>query len=133
MGKNEVEAYQILENITLNNFQWPIERAALKNQAGVYDLDVFANLAAQVSSLSKQLQATQQKGSQVSAHMVEESSPSCDHCHGAHSTSQCLMMNPMGELKIEQAQYLSKFPLNQNFNPYGKSYNPGWKNNPNFS
>ena len=25
MGKNEVEAYQILENIALNDCQWPIE------------------------------------------------------------------------------------------------------------
>ena len=28
MGKNEVEAYQILENITLNDCQWPVEKAA---------------------------------------------------------------------------------------------------------
>ena len=65
--------------------------------------------------------------------MVEDSPPSCNHCHGAHPTSQCLMMNPMGELTIEQAQYLSKFPSNQNSNPYAQSYNPGWKNHPNFS
>ena len=28
MGKNEVKAYQILENLALNNCQWPIERVA---------------------------------------------------------------------------------------------------------
>ena len=28
---------------------------------------------------------------------------------------------------------MAKFPQNQNFNPYGQSYNPGWKNHPNFS
>ena len=43
------------------------------------------------------------------------------------------MMNSMGELTIEQAQYFSKFPPNQNFNPYAQSYNPRWKNHPNFS
>ena len=43
------------------------------------------------------------------------------------------MMNAMGDLTIEQAQYMAKFPQNQNFNPYGQSYNPGWKNHPNFS
>ena len=41
MGKNEVEAYQILENIDLNNFQWPIERVALKKLVEVHDLDRF--------------------------------------------------------------------------------------------
>ena len=38
-----------------------------------------------------------------------------------------------GKLTIEQAQFLSKFPQNQNFNSYGQNYNPGWKNNLNFS
>ena len=33
MGKNEVEVYQILENIALNNYQWPVERLASKKQA----------------------------------------------------------------------------------------------------
>ena len=127
-----MEAYQILENIALNNCQWPVERVAPKKQAEAYDFDVFTNLAAQVSLLSKQLQTAQQKGTQVSAHMVEESPPSCDHCHGAHPTSQCLMMDPMRELIIEQAQYLSKFPLNQNFNLNAQSYNIGWKNHPIF-
>ena len=133
MGKNEVEVYQILENIALNKCQWLVESAAPKKQVGAYDLDVFTNLATQVSTLSKQLQVVQQKGPQVSAHMVEESPLACDHCHGAHPTSQCSMMNSMRELKIEQAQYLSKVPPNQNFNPYSQSYNPRWKNHPNFS
>ena len=110
MGKNEVEAYQILANIALNNCQWPVERVVLKKQAGAYDLDVFTNLAAHVSTLSKQLQAAQQKGSQVSAHIFKESPPPCDPYHGAHPTSQSLMMNSMGELTIKQAQFLSKFP-----------------------
>ena len=43
------------------------------------------------------------------------------------------MMNPIGELTIEQAQYLTKFPPNQNFNPYAQNYNLGWKSHPNFS
>ena len=30
MGRNEVQAYQILENIALNNYQWPVERVAPK-------------------------------------------------------------------------------------------------------
>ena len=107
MGKNEVEAYQILENITLNDCQWPIERAALKKPAEVFDLDMFTNLSAQVSTLSKKLQ-----GSQVSIHKVEEIPLACEQCHGPHPTSQCLMMNAMGYLTIEHAQYMVKFPQN---------------------
>ena len=43
------------------------------------------------------------------------------------------MMNTMRNLTVEQAQYMVKFPQNQNLNPYGQSYNPGWKNHPKFS
>ena len=65
--------------------------------------------------------------------MVQASPPSCDSCHGPHTTMECQMVNPMGELTIEQAQYLVKFLPNQNFNPYSQNYNLGWKNHPNFS
>ena len=58
MGKNEVEAYQILENIALNDCQWLVERVAPKKPARVFDLNMFTNLSAQVSTLSKQLQAS---------------------------------------------------------------------------
>ena len=133
MGKNEVEAYQILENIALNDCQWLVERVAPKKPAGVFDLDMFTNLSAKVSTFSKKLQASQQLGSQLYVQKVEESPLTCEQCHGPHPTSQCLMMNTMGDLTFEQAQYMAKFPQNQNFNPYGQSYNPGWKNHPNFS
>ena len=94
---------------------------------------MFTNLSAQVSTLSKQLLATQQLGSQLSTHKDEESPLACKQCHGPHPTSQCLMMNAMGDLTIEQDQYMTKFPQNQNFNPYGQNYNPWWNNHPNFS
>ena len=123
---------KFLRTIALNDCQWLIERAAPKKPTRVFDLDMFTNLSAQVSTLSKQLQASQQLASQVSVHKVEESPPACEQCHGPHPTSQCLMMNAMGDLTIEQAQYMAKFPQNQNFNPYGQNYNPGWNNHPNF-
>ena len=125
MRKNEVEAYQIRENIALNDCQWPYERAAPKKLAGLFDLDMFINLSAQVSTFSKQLQASQQLGSQLPVHKVEESPLACEQCHGPHLTSQCLIMNAMGDLTIEQAQYMAKFPQNQNFNAYSQNYNPG--------
>ena len=73
MRKNEVEAYQILENIALNDCQCPVERVAPKKPVGVFNLDMFTNLSARVSTLLKKLQASQQLGSELSVHKVEES------------------------------------------------------------
>ena len=56
MSKSANEAYQLLENMALNNFQRPSERVAPKKPTGMYEFDVFSNLAAQVSLLTKQLQ-----------------------------------------------------------------------------
>ena len=78
MGKNEVEAYQIIENIALNDCQSPVERVAPKKPARVFDLDMFTNLPAQVSTLSKQLQASQQLGSKLSGHKLEERPLACE-------------------------------------------------------
>ena len=40
--------------------------------------------------------------------------------------------NPCGQISVEQAQYLRKFPKPQ-FNPYANNFNIGWKNHPNLS
>ena len=61
MNKTEGEAYQFLEDMTTNNCQWPSERIVPKKVVGMHDVDVFTNLAAQMSLLTKQLQNTQLK------------------------------------------------------------------------
>ena len=57
MSKNEDEAYKLLENMALNNCQWLSERVTPKKLVGMYDIDVFFNLAAQVSLLTKQIKS----------------------------------------------------------------------------
>ena len=59
MSKSTNDAYQFLEKMALNYCQWPSERVTPKKPIRVHELDVFKNLAVQVSSLTKQLQSTQ--------------------------------------------------------------------------
>ena len=99
----------------------------------MHELDAVTTLSVEIAMLSKQLQTSQLQGSQASANLVQASPLSCDNCHGPHSTMECQMVHPMGELTIEQAQYLAKFRPNQNFNPFAQNYNPGWRNHLNFS
>ena len=46
MRKSEDEAYQLLENMAINNCQWPSEKATPKKSTGMYEVDVFSNWAA---------------------------------------------------------------------------------------
>ena len=55
MKKTTDQAYRILEDMATNNNQWPKDRLVVRKTVGGSDLDVFNNLAAQVSLLTKQL------------------------------------------------------------------------------
>ena len=55
----------------------------------------------------------------------------CDHCARNHSSVNCQMGNPFAQLSYGQANYVSNFQRQNN--PYLNTYNPGWRNHPNFS
>ena len=46
MSKSEDEAYQLLENMAMNNCQWPSKRVTLKKPTRMYEVDVFSKLVA---------------------------------------------------------------------------------------
>ena len=55
MKKTTDHACGILEDKATNSNQWPKDRVVVRKIVGGPDLDVFNNLAAQVSLLTKQL------------------------------------------------------------------------------
>ena len=55
MKKTTDQAYGILEDMATNSNQWPKDKLVVRKMAGGADLDVFNNLATQVSLLTKQL------------------------------------------------------------------------------
>ncbi|XP_062118769.1 uncharacterized protein LOC133832440 [Humulus lupulus] len=58
MSKSANEAYELLEEMAMNNYQWPTERGQPKKMAGMMELDAISMLTAQVAALTKQLQKT---------------------------------------------------------------------------
>ncbi|XP_075507395.1 uncharacterized protein LOC142544222 [Primulina tabacum] len=56
-AKSPEQAYDLLEHMTINSYQWPSERAGVKRTAGVYAVDPITSLTAQVSALTTQLAA----------------------------------------------------------------------------
>ena len=58
--KNDIDAYELLEDMASNNTLRPSETLQpIKRLVGIHDLDVFNNPEAQVSLLTKQLQSHQ--------------------------------------------------------------------------
>ncbi|XP_016648321.1 PREDICTED: uncharacterized protein LOC107880735 [Prunus mume] len=122
MAKTQDEAYELLETMTSNSYQWPSERAMPK-KAGVHDVDAITALTAQISTLSKQL------GS-LNVNAIQTPNVICEFCAGNHSSADCNNGNPFSALK--QVNQVGDFNRQRN-NPYSNTYNPGWKNDPNFS
>ncbi|XP_073018256.1 uncharacterized protein [Primulina eburnea] len=112
-AKSPDQAYDLLEQMTINSYQWPSERSGVKRSAGVYAVDPITTLTAQVSALTTQLAAM----NKVST--AETESP--------------LMVAEEPSLP-EEAQYIN----NRNFggyrgNPPPNTYHPGLRNHENFS
>ncbi|XP_024029937.1 uncharacterized protein LOC112094091 [Morus notabilis] len=57
MAKSIPEAYNLLEEMSTNSYQWPSERSIPKKTAGIHEEDPLTSLSAQVSALSNQIAA----------------------------------------------------------------------------
>ncbi|XP_075481081.1 uncharacterized protein LOC142521777 [Primulina tabacum] len=55
--KSPEQAYDLLEQMTINSYQWPSERSGVKRTAGVYAVDPITSLTAQVFALTTQIAA----------------------------------------------------------------------------
>ncbi|XP_024027611.1 uncharacterized protein LOC112093437 [Morus notabilis] len=120
--KSYNKAYEILERMSNNNYQWPTERvSAGRRVAGIHEVDAVTALTAQVSSLSNILKSLNVAAPANAATPV---ALTCVYCGAKHSFENC-PSNP------ESVCYVNNF--NQNNNPYSNSYNQGWKQHLNFS
>ncbi|XP_024023163.1 uncharacterized protein LOC112092116 [Morus notabilis] len=120
LAKTYNEAYEILERMANNNYQWPTERAATARRvAGVHEVDAVTALTAQVSSLASILNSMNQGVNSPQFTVV-----SCIYYGEGHLFDNC-PSNP------ESACYVGNF--NKNHNLYSNTYNLGWRQHPNFS
>ena len=58
MGKKRDEAYELLEEIASNSYEWQSDRATLKKIAEVHELDAISAIHAQLALLTKKVDAT---------------------------------------------------------------------------
>ncbi|XP_062100995.1 uncharacterized protein LOC133806916 [Humulus lupulus] len=127
--KSYNEAYEILERISNNNYQWPTSRLSIgRKVAGIHDVDAITSLAAQVSLIYNILKTMNMgmnlsMGQPMETQMGKMESISCVYCGEGHTFDNC-PSNPAAVC------YMG----NQNMNgPYSNSYNPSWRQHPNFS
>ncbi|XP_073049675.1 uncharacterized protein [Primulina eburnea] len=54
-AKSPAQAYDLLEQMTINSYQWPSERSGVQRTTGIYAVDPITSLIAQVSALTTQI------------------------------------------------------------------------------
>ncbi|XP_050888985.1 uncharacterized protein LOC127094166 [Lathyrus oleraceus] len=115
MDKPYDEAYEFIENMTQNHFQWggacsAIEKPTLKG--GMYEVNGIDRVNAKVDALTQKIE----NFSITPAATVAVVTPNCELCgtHG-HTNADCQLLVgiPIGQVNYAQG------------NPYSNTYNPG--------
>ncbi|KAG8491750.1 hypothetical protein CXB51_015084 [Gossypium anomalum] len=112
-NKTPEEAYEFIEEMSLNNYQWQVMRTKPTKAANVFNIDSVTMLSNQVELLNKKIDGFL-GSSQV--HPVMQ----CEASGGSSSEYP-----PYGHhMENEQLNYMGNNPQSQN-NPYSKTYNTG--------
>ncbi|KAK8713477.1 hypothetical protein V6N13_148693 [Hibiscus sabdariffa] len=113
LDKSPEEAFEILDRIANNDYQFPTSRLGSgRRTSGKLELDANDSVSAQLSAITNLL-----KNLQKPSDVREAKALSSVHCEGNHHATDCPVMH-------EQANYLGNFNRNSN-NPYLNTYNPG--------
>ena len=128
MRKTVDEAAQLLDRMALDSCLWSSERIHPPKQMGRLEVDTATALQAQISALTKQLGTLTNKNNPA---------PSGENCNfvGYSNNEFCVFdAGMMGDGCQEQVNFVgNQFLGRQANNPYSNTYNPGWRNHPNFS
>uniref|UniRef100_A0A2N9EZX6 RNA-directed DNA polymerase n=1 Tax=Fagus sylvatica TaxID=28930 RepID=A0A2N9EZX6_FAGSY len=98
---------------------------------GIYQLKEEDTMKAKLESLTKEIEALKLKdtigakqGYQAEIHEV------CTVCHNEHPIKDCPLLPNLVGIYEEQCGAIGNFK--KPYSPYSETYNPGWKNHPNF-
>ncbi|XP_022019291.1 uncharacterized protein LOC110919328 [Helianthus annuus] len=113
--KNATEAFEILEKCVVKNRTQQPPRGKSSRQ-GVHHVDDYTTMTARMDALSSKFDRVMEMHSRGSS------------SGGAYQVGDF----PTGEMSHEHVDFMGNQYRPQN-NPYSNTYNPGWKNHPNFS
>ncbi|KAK8690732.1 hypothetical protein V6N13_074259 [Hibiscus sabdariffa] len=118
LDKPPRESLEILDKLAQNDYQHPTSRRG-NTKRGPVQLDLADTILAQIASLTNMVKNMQK---QPHIQEVKALDAFCDQCGSNHDASEC------GQ-QVESSCYVG----NYNRNTMSNTYNPAWRNHPNFS
>ncbi|XP_050877114.1 uncharacterized protein LOC127080868 [Lathyrus oleraceus] len=123
MDKPYDEAYELIESMAQNHFQWGGERVTVEKptpKGGMYEVNGIDRVNAKVDALTQKIESL----AITPAATVTAVTPNYELCGTPeHTNVDCQLLAGIPTGKVNYAQG----------NPYSNTYNPGWRNHPNFS
>lgn len=123
MDKPYEDAYQIIENMAQNHYQWGGERTSVEKsqpKRGMYEVSGIEHVNAKEDALTQKIESL----AITPAATVASVAPNCDLCGvPGHNVSEYQLLAGITPYQLNYAQG----------NPYSNTYNPGWKKYHNFS
>ena len=134
MGKSIAAAKALLEEMATNNYHWSSERTGPKRASGIYGVNAVNMLASKVDALAQRFEklGTSTTGSSMGGlpGPMFEVGAICEICGiQGHMAAECQTPFP----GVEHANALHNYGQRPQNNPYSNTFNPGWRNHPNFS
>jgi len=118
--KSPNEAYAIIERAALKSSSRHGGKARTTSRPGVHAIDDYTAVNARIDALSLRFDQSQS---------VNQAQGLCEQCGISHEPGTCAWSANFAA--HEEVDYLGNQNRPQN-NPYSNTYNPGWKNHPNF-
>ena len=134
LQKDPEEAFEYFNELAEKAHTWTrpsaTDSTSRSRPTGIYQLREEDSLKAQIECLTRQIEALKTKESR-GIHMIAraESQEPCFVCGGVeHLAKDCPTYNEMRGVYEEQCNALGVYNK-----PFSNTYNPGWRNHPNFS
>lgn len=137
LSKSYNEAYELIEGIAANSYQWSTARATTsKGTGGLHEVSEVITASAQLSVVTHMLKSftTTSSPAVTQPSIVEQvilesgraaaNAISCVFYGGDHLFEEC-------PNNLASVNYVGNF--NGDNNPYSNTYNPGWRQHPNVS
>ncbi|KAJ9535979.1 LOW QUALITY PROTEIN: hypothetical protein OSB04_un000855 [Centaurea solstitialis] len=133
MTKTPAFLKDLIENLAINHYQWPNERAVHPKGPSSSDSDTMASIVAKIDNMSASFDDKLAQLARGPHQQYQEPPNICVVCGvQGHDSNACpaTMNCTMEEMNALQLQPRGQYQVND---PFSQTYNPGWRNHPRLS
>ncbi|XP_073138503.1 uncharacterized protein [Henckelia pumila] len=124
LRKSSEDGYELIEEMPTSSYHPQSERSGARKSTGIHQVEAFTSVAAQLEVMNKRIEELSVGHSAMRVQEVW-----CEKCGAEHFTKDC---QTFSQSEGVMASHMGNQNRPRN-DPSSNSYNPGWRQHPNFS